>query len=169
MVAIADESLEQFLTQCGLAWSVIPKERHVSLNNEWETLYGNFRHWLRQKEGAKAQFEYSQQSAETFMIVPFLGNVAGPHSINKPGARKAAYECHGDGTLPDLSAFAPTDFFVVPEDFSWTMMHTHEDYGFGGPYFVRKDWLGPPTTKRAWQVFFHRAGLIVVLPRVSSL
>jgi hypothetical protein len=145
---VADETLEQFLTQCGLAWSVIPWERHVSLSNEWEALYGNFRRWLRCKQGIKAQVEYSQESAETFLFVPFLGNVAGPHSINKPGPRKAAYECHGDGTLPDLSAFASTDFFIVPEEFSWAMMHTHEDYGFGGPYFLRRDRLGSPSRRR---------------------
>jgi hypothetical protein len=123
-------------------------ERHVRLSNEWETLYGNFSHWLRQKQGAKAQFEYSHESAERFMIVPFLGNVGGPHSINKPGPRTAAYECQGDGTLPDLSDFAQTDFFIVPDDLRWTMIHTHEDYAFGGPYFVRRDWLGSPTRRR---------------------
>lgn len=150
MATVADERLEQFLTQCGLAWSVIPLERHTSLNNEWEGVFGNFHRWLRHKEGAKAQFEYGQQSAAGLKIIPFLGNVAGPHSINKRGPRKAAYECHGDGTLPDLSAFANTDFFIVPNDFTWTMIHTHEDHGFGGPYFVCWDWLGPAVRKRAW-------------------
>jgi len=145
MAAVADEILELFLTQCGLAWSIIPWQQHVSLNNEWETLYGNFHHWLRKKQGAKAQFEYSHQSAEKLMIVPFLGNVAGPHSINKRGPRKAAYECRGNGAVPDLSSFANTDFFIVPDDFSWTMIHTHEDYGLGGPYFIRKEWLDSPT------------------------
>jgi hypothetical protein len=151
MVATApDEELEGFLTRCGVAWSVISSERHVSLTNEWEALYGNcFSHQTRMRQGAKAQYECSQQSAETFMIVPFLGNEAGPHSINKPGPRKAAYQCHGDGTLPDLSAFAETDFFISPADLSWTMIHTHEDYAFGGPYFLRKDWLGAPRRGRA--------------------
>lgn len=149
MDAELDDKLEQFLTQCGLMWSVIPWERHMSFSNEWEALYGDFHHWLRQKQGAKAQFEYSHQFAATFMIVPFLGNIAGPHSINKPGPRKAAYECHGDGVLPDLSAFAMTDFFIVPDDWNWTMMHTHEDHGLGGPYFIRREWLGVPTKRRA--------------------
>ena len=150
MATVADASLEQFLTHCGLAWTVIPWERHIILNSEWEALYSNVHHWLRQRQGAKARFEYSQESAEAFIIVPFIGNVAGPHSINKAEARKAAYECHGDGTLPELSTFADMDFFIVPDDWSWTMMHTHEDFGFGGPYFVRKDWLAPRKTKRAW-------------------
>ncbi len=145
VATVPDQRLEQFLTQCGLAWSIIPWVEHVSLANEWESLYGNPRCWVRRKQGAKAQFAYSQQSAAAFVIVPFLGNVAGPHSISKPGPRKAAYACQGRGTLPDLSAFAETDFFIVPVDWSWTMIHTHEDYGLGGPYFIGREWLGPPT------------------------
>ncbi len=149
LAMVPDEKLEQFLTQCGLAWQLIPSQQHISLSNEWETLYGNcFVHGNRNKEGARAQYEYSQQFAETFMIVPFLGNVGGPHSINKRCARKAAYECLGHGALPDLSAFAETDFFVVPADMSWTMIHTHEDYAWGGPYFVRKEWMASPRRKR---------------------
>jgi hypothetical protein len=140
---MADESLDQFLTQCGFRWSVIPLERHASLNNEWEALYGNFRNCLRHKQGVKAQFEYSQESTETFMIVPFLSNVRGPDFISKRGPRTAAFECHGNGVLPDLSAFAGTEFFIIPDDWSWTMIHTHEDHAFGGPYFIRKDWLQP--------------------------
>ena len=149
---VPDERLEEFLTQFGLEWQIVLEERHVSLCNEWEALYGNcFDRRFRQKEGGKAQFEYSSQIAARFLIVPFLGNVGGPHSINKRGPRKAAYDCHGDGNLPDLSAFAPTDFFIVPDDLSWTMIHTHEDAmfgGFGGPYFVRKEWLVPAKRKR---------------------
>ncbi|HEV3260071.1 MAG TPA: hypothetical protein VG013_24655 [Gemmataceae bacterium] len=148
---VADERLEQYLTQYGLVWQAILPERHVSLSNEWEALYGEcFSHQLRYKQGAKAQVEYSHQSAATIMIVPFLGKYGGPHSISKHGPRKAAYECHGSGGLPDLSTFADTDFFIVPTDLSWTMIHTHEDYEWGGPYFMRKDWLGPPTRRRPW-------------------
>ena len=145
MATVADEPLEQYLSHCGLVWSAIPLERHFSLCDEWETVYGNISHWLRRKQGGKAQFEYSDQSAETFMIVPFLGSIGGLHSVNKSEPRKAAYECHGNGTLPDLLAFAESDFFIVPVDFSWTMIHTHEDETWGGPYFIRKDWLGTPT------------------------
>jgi hypothetical protein len=146
---VNDLKLQQFLTQVGVAWRPLPREQHILLSNEWEGLYGHcFGHGIRYREGARAQFEYSQQCTQTFMIVPFLGKYGGPHSINKRGARKAAYECHGDGTLPDMSAFAETDFFIVPSDLSWTMIHTHEDYALGGPYFLRKDWLAHPNERR---------------------
>lgn len=122
----------------------MPWERHIIISNEWQILFANAHYWLRQKQGTKAQFEYSQQSAQTFMIVPFLCNISAPLSIRFRGPRKAAYECHGDGTLPDLSEFRDIEFFVIPDDLAWTMIHTHEDYGFGGPYFVHRDWQGTP-------------------------
>lgn len=143
---MTDESLDQFLTQCGLTWSAIPFERHVSLTREWESLYGDFRQWLRYKQGTKAQFEYSRQSSVTFLIIPFLGKVRGPNFTSPRGPYTPAYECHGDGMLPDLSAFAGTEFVIVPDDWSWTMIHTHEDLAGGGPYFARKEWLAPPRT-----------------------
>lgn len=149
MAGVAYEPLELFLTGCGLTWSLVQWERHCALSNKWETLYGDEALWLRQKQGAKAQYEYSQQTANTIMIVPYLGNIGWPQSLGKSGPRKAAYECHGDGPLPDLSSFAGLDLFIVPDDWSWTMIHTHEDYEWGGPYFVRKDWLGTSGRRRA--------------------
>ena len=144
LTTVANETLEQFLTQCGLRWQIIPSARHVSLSDEWETLYGNgVSRSTKYKEGVRAQYEYSHQSAEVFMIVPFLGNQGGPHSITKRGPRNSAYNCVGDGKLPDLASFANLDFFIVPADLGWTMIHTHEDYEWGGPYFILKDWLEP--------------------------
>jgi hypothetical protein len=149
MPTVTNERLESFLTECGLAWSVIPWGRHVSLNSEWQRLYGDFRGWLRYKNGSKAEFEYSFESAERFTIVPFLTDLAGPLSIHVREPRVAAYECQGEGDLPGLGDFAGIEFFVAPEDFNWSMIHTHEDHALGGPYFVRKEWLGSLPRNRA--------------------
>lgn len=149
-MSMVPEKLEAFLTECGLTWDAIPRERHQALAAEWQTVYGNcFEFRCRLREGGRAQFEYSQEVAECFMVVPFLSNVGGPHSINKSGPGTAAYQCQGDGRLPDLSSFKDIDFFIMPPDLAWTMIHTHEDHGFGGPYFIRREWVVPPTRK-AW-------------------
>src|SRR5689334_2295702 len=147
---IADERLEEFLSAQGVVWDIIPAERHIRFCHEWEDAYGSwFGELFRHKEGAKAEEEYSRQVAPIFCIVPFLGPKAGPHSIGGNWRPKtAAYQCRGDGTLPDLSAFAERDLFVAPPDLSWTMVHTHEDHALGGPYFVRREWLVPPIRKR---------------------
>src|SRR5438477_6547445 len=46
VATVADDRLELFLTQCGLAWTAIPLERHFSLSNDWDTLYGDVSHWF---------------------------------------------------------------------------------------------------------------------------
>jgi hypothetical protein len=143
-----NEKLEDYLKQHGVAWAVIPASRHAALENDWHSSYGKV--WdlgLRYKHGVRAQAEYAQQTTKAFVIIPFLGDSAGPHSIGKR-TRTAAYECLASSDLPDLSEFANMDFFISPPDLSWTMLHTHEDQGFGGPYFVQRKLLVPPARKR---------------------
>lgn len=43
--------------------------------------------------------------------------------------------------MPPLGLFHNIEFFISPLDLSWTMIHTHEDHGFGGPYFIRREWI----------------------------
>lgn len=49
------------------------------------------------------------------------------------------YEC--DGPVVPLGKACAVEFAVMPEDLSWTMLYTHEDHGYGGPYFVRREWI----------------------------
>lgn len=145
---VTDERLEQFLTQCGVTWEVLDEREHIQLNNQWDEMFGTcFTRGVRYREGVKAQYEYSLERADRFLIVPFLGEFGGPHGIGKRGPRTAAYRCVGNGQLPDLSALAHIDMFVVPADWSWTMIHTHEDHTIGGPYLVRREWLDVPRRK----------------------
>jgi hypothetical protein len=102
------------------------------------------------KREARAQYEYSRREAELFLIVPFLGDHAGPHGVGKRSPRLVAYECRGNGTLPDLAPFSDLDFFIAPPDLDWTMLHTHEDYTLGGPYFIDKSWLVPRIRDRGF-------------------
>lgn len=72
------------------------------------------------------------------MIVPFS---AGVPRVAMGVYRQAiaAYECRGP--LIALGAFCNAEFFICPRDLSWSMIHTHEDHAFGGPYFIRADWI----------------------------
>ena len=140
-----DETLERYLAEQRVAFDVIDSSRHTRLESEWNAIYGNvWRLKLRHKCEAKAEDAYSRQYAIEFLIVPFLGDHAGPHGVGTPSPRTTAYACTGSGTLPRLAAFANLDFFVAPPDSSWTMLHTHEDYVLGGPYYVEREWLTVP-------------------------
>lgn len=55
------------------------------------------------------------------------------------GRSVEAFECRG--CLVPMGEFCNSEFFISPLDFDWTMVHTHEDHGFGGPYFIRRAWL----------------------------
>jgi hypothetical protein len=137
-----------------VAWQTVPPDEHRRLCNEWDAVYGNafaVERRVRHRAGARAQEAYARQTADTFLIVPFLGRRGGPHDINKPGPRIAAYACRNpEGGLPGFSTFANIDFFVAPPDLECTMVHTHEDHAYGGPYFVRKEWLVPPARRAKW-------------------
>ena len=49
------------------------------------------------------------------------------------------------GQKLDLSDYHELEFAVFPETYRWTLVHTHEDYAFGGPYFICAAELEPPT------------------------
>ncbi|HBE71640.1 MAG TPA: hypothetical protein DDW52_26150 [Planctomycetaceae bacterium] len=40
------------------------------------------------------------------------------------------------GMPVDLSPFCNLEFALTTESYEWTLVHTHEDWAFGGPYFV---------------------------------
>jgi hypothetical protein len=136
-----EEELCEYLTQEGITWEVLPLTRYAALIDEWRSIYG--RVWtdgLRHKHGYRAQYEYEQQRAAVFCVA-FLESNSGVPTITARRRHTTGYECHGPGRLPDLSAFCSLEFFVSPPDLSWTMVHTHEDHGYGGPYFVQKEWV----------------------------
>lgn len=103
------------------------------LESAWKAIYGKvLSDGLRSKHGVRAEAEFATRHADEFVIVPFLGQ-------RRP---TAAYSCRG--ALLPLGEFCTIDFFVAPPDFEWTMIHTHEDYGFGGmggPYFIEREWI----------------------------
>lgn len=145
MKTAPNDELQEYLTQQGISWKVIPWDRHAELEKRWQAIYTNaLRLGSRHKHGHRAEFEYSQQEAADFLIVPFLGPFSGPLYMGKRYSHTTAYECHGMGKVPDLSSFRNLEFFIAPPDYAWTMIHSHEDHGCGGPYFVRKEWVAVP-------------------------
>ena len=93
------------------------------------------------RTGLNAEYEYSQVKWVHFLIVPFTSDVPRtPMSVRGRGKRLLdGYEC--EGHLTPLGPFCNAEFFVSPLDFSWTMVHTHEDHEIGGPYFLRREWI----------------------------
>lgn len=136
---LRDEEFRAFLNESKIVWTLLDQASAFEAEREWRRIYGQaFSRPTRAREGAKAEHAFRQQDCDHFLVVPFTSGVAGL-PVNSTGRSLAAYECRG--ALADLSVFHSEEFFITPLDFAWTMVHTHEDHGFGGPYFHRKEWV----------------------------
>jgi hypothetical protein len=131
--------LQDYLSRSGVEWCVLDETAHREAEETWRGIYGQaFRGRSRLRHGAKADYEYRGESCDHYLIVPFSTGVAGL-PVHVLGRRLSAHECRGP--LVPMGAFCDVEFFVCPADFAWAMVHTHEDYELGGPYFIRVEWL----------------------------
>jgi hypothetical protein len=126
-------------------WELLDESTHQSLEDQWYEVFGNAIPWnCRNKSGARGEAELQTQEDTVFFVVPFLRDSRSlPTSIGSGCPRGAAYKCFGK--IPGLGGFGSQDKFVVPSDFSWCMIYTHEDYMLtSGPVFFRREWIIPP-------------------------
>ena len=134
-----DEQLREYLSCSGVHWTALAKEAAVTAELAWRVVYEEaFVDRPRVRQGYKAEHAFQQESCSHFLVVPFTSKIAGL-PVEKLGHGRVAYECRG--SLVPLGSFHNVEFFISPIDFSWTMVHTHEDHGYGGPFFMRRDWL----------------------------
>ena len=131
--------MQAYLHQSGVEWDRLDETARLAAEEAWRRIYGHaFGARPRFRHGAKADYDYQRASCTHYLIVPFSAGVAGL-PLQVLGRRLDAYECRGP--LVPLAAFGDVEFFVCPTDFAWTMIHTHEDHAFGGPYFIRAEWV----------------------------
>ena len=134
-----DQLLQDYLTRRQVAWSLLESTQHRQFELEWRAIYGNyFLGRPRLRHGSRADYEYGKQSCSHYVIVPFTTKLLGT-PVQADQQLMSAYECQGQ--LIPLNEFHNAEFFIVPANLSWTMVHTHEDHAFGGPYFVKREWI----------------------------
>jgi hypothetical protein len=133
------QDIVEFLNQAGITCRRLDRLEHRHHESAWRNVYGNaFRGRPRLRHGARAEFEYLQRACEHWLIVPFITPVPGL-PVDPYGSEYSVYEC--TGSIVSLASYHVQEFFVAPLDFDWTMVYTHEDYAFGGPYFVKREWV----------------------------
>lgn len=134
-----DDEFQDYLRESGVQWDRLDETARQAAEDDWRAIYGQaFRGRPRIRRGAKADYEYQLEPCTHYRIVPFSAGVPGL-PVHVLGLQMGAYECRG--SLVPLGAFCNVEFFVCPMDFAWTMIYTHEDHAFGGPYFIRAEWL----------------------------
>jgi hypothetical protein len=120
-------------------WQPLTEADRREAEEQWREVYGRaFCGQSRLRRGLRADYEYSQQPAGRWLLVPLTSGVEGT-SVSPIGLSLSAYEC--DGPVVALGSLCGSEFAVSPADLSWAMLYTHEDHVWGGPYFVRREWL----------------------------
>ena len=135
------KELEHFLVNSGFSVELLSPSQTRALAQDWCDIFGDA--WETKcpmRVGDSALYEYLQQSAGVFQVMPLP--TGKPPEVCRGSQIKQAIECCGDKPLPDLSAFASLELSISVQDYMWTMVHTHEDHAFGGPYFIQREWVG---------------------------
>lgn len=146
--------LESYLDDAGVRRCLLDEIGRRKAEEGWREVYGQaFRHmwsWAhsrhraapahqaRYRTGSKAEYEYLQEICTDFLVITFSAAVPGL-PLGTPAPVGLGYQCLGP--LVSLAEFADIEFFVSPPDFSWSMIYTHEDDSYGGPYFIRAGWI----------------------------
>jgi hypothetical protein len=139
------------LDASGVSWQPLSEAERTEAETQWRAVYGQaFRGRARLRQGSRADYEYAQQLAGRWLIVPLTSGVEGT-LVSPLGLSLRGYAC--DGPVVPLGAWCGSEFAVSPADLSWAMLYTHEDHEWGGPYFVRREWLpGQPAEPAAADV-----------------
>jgi hypothetical protein len=131
--------LRALLGAAGISCRPLTEPERAEAERQWRAVYGGaFRGRPRLRHGPRADFEYARQPAGRWVVVPLSAEAPGT-SVSPRGPAQTGYECEGP-PVP-LGAACGLEFAVAPADLSWTMLYTHEDHAFGGPYFIRREWL----------------------------
>jgi len=102
----------------------------------WTSVFATQSASLRETHGPKAVDQWLTTINDQ-LIVLFLSRriTAFPISENQRPCTAHRYA----GPVVDLSAYNELEFAVFPETYEWTLIHTHEDGAFGGPFFIRNE------------------------------
>ena len=94
---------------------------------------------MAETQGSKAVRQWLDTKDENLILL-FLSSRIAAFPISHNNRPNTAFTYTGPAI--DLSAFHQLEFAVFPNSYDWTLIHTHEDGAFGGPYFIRAADLG---------------------------
>jgi hypothetical protein len=87
-------------------------------------------------QGQKAFNQYVAQTHKGLYDVSLLGCAMVPNVSSKVSSWQFGFEISGNPLPPDLREFHMLEFSVTDAMWRWTLVHTHEDFAYGGPYFI---------------------------------
>jgi hypothetical protein len=130
------ENLLVYLADHGVTLTELSRRESFAITKRWTTVFARQSDQLHETRGLKAINKWLG-TAEDELILLFLSSKITffPISVNNRPCTAYRYT----GPIIDLSEYNEAEFAVFPETYEWTLIHSHEDYAFGGPYFICRD------------------------------
>ena len=114
----------------------LSRRESFAIAQQWTSVFATQSDRLHETRGSKAIAKWLSTNTNDLILL-FLSAriIAFPISENNRPCTAHRYT----GPIIDLSAYNELEFAVFPDSFEWTLVHTHEDHAFGGPYFIRNE------------------------------
>ena len=136
------DELKNFLTENLVSVTELDQPECFAIHKRWTSIYGRFNLETPCQYGSKAVAEFLSLPEREFLILFLSSRIkAFPISTNSRPCSVIRVE----GLPMDISSFHELEFAITSPAFEWTLVHTHEDWSFGGPYFIRGDHLPAST------------------------
>jgi hypothetical protein len=128
------DDFRRYLADHGVTLTELPRKESFAITKRWTSVFAAQSENLVETQGWKAIDQWLTTTDDQLILL-FLSSriTAFPISENSRPCTAHRYS----GPIVDLSAYNQLEFAVFPETYEWTLIHTHEDGAFGGPYFIR--------------------------------
>jgi len=134
-----NDAIRPLLDAASIHWRMLTESERIAAEMEWRAVFGKaFQGRPRVQRGIKAELAYERQPPAKWFVVPLSSAVAGT-PVTATAPRANGYLC--EGSPVPLGNVCSIEIVIFSADLSWTMLHTHEDHGHDGPYFMRREWI----------------------------
>ena len=128
------DDFKSHLSEKGVSLTELSRQESFAVMKQWTSIFATKSDDLHETLGAKAIAKWLSTEEERLILL-FLSARITAFPISQNSRPCSAYRYSGPAI--DLSRFCELEFAVFPESYDWTLVHTHEDGAFGGPYFIR--------------------------------
>ena len=136
------DDFRHYLADHGVTLTELPRKESFAITKRWTSVFAAQSDNRHETQGLKAIDKWLKTTDDQLILLFLSVRItAFPISVNSRPCTAQRYA----GRIVDLSAFNELEFAVFPETYEWTLIHTHEDGAFGGPYFIRIE--GTPSTR----------------------
>ena len=135
-----DQELCDYLARSGVEWAPLDESSRAEAEGKWREVYGRAFGQLRpgsdrgQRPCSLTSKRTAFASLSFLLRLPSMGSQSMAVLVHwQPTSAAVLWSLWVLSTTPNVS--------VCPTDLAWTMVHTDEDHGFGGPFFIKEEWL----------------------------